>query len=83
MSAFAGNIATATGWPLDTALMTQVISWTVAPFPYVLPPLVIAAQLAGAQAGHLLRLLLAMTALAWIVMLPLQYLWGRALGIFA
>lgn len=83
MTALAGNIAAATGWPLDTALMAQVISWTMAPFPYVLPPLVIAAQLAGARASHLLRLLLAMTALAWLVMLPLQYLWWRALDMFA
>jgi di/tricarboxylate transporter len=83
MSAFAGNIAAATGWPLDTVLMAQVISWTMAPFPYALPPLVIAAQLAGTRASDLLRLLLAMTALAWIVMLPLQYLWWRALDMFA
>ncbi len=83
MSALADKIAISTGWPLYTALMAQVISWTMAPFPYALPPLVIAAQLAGARASHLLRLLLAMTALAWIVMLPLQYLWWRMLDMFA
>ena len=51
-------------------------------FPYELPPLVVAAHLGGVRIGPLIRLLLAMTILAWLVIVPLQFVWWRYLGYF-
>ena len=82
MTALAGNIADATGWPLTTAVLAHIPSWSMAFFPYELPALVLAMSLGGIRMGQLVRLLLAMNLLFWIVVLPLQFLWWRFLGMF-
>jgi len=82
IATLANNISAATGWPIDTVLLTRVINWSMAPFPYELPPFVVAGQLAGLRAGQVMRLLVAMTVLAWVVILPLQFVWLRFLGYF-
>ena len=51
-------------------------------FPYELPALVLAMTLGGIRMGQLVRLMVAMTLLFWIVVLPLQFLWWRFLGMF-
>ena len=82
MTSFASNIAEAAGWPLKTAVMAQVLSWAMTLFPYQLPPIVLIVTMAGVRMGQATRLLVAMAILAWLVMLPLQFLWWRALGLF-
>ena len=82
MTALASNIADATGWPLMTAILAQIPSWSMAFFPYELPALVLAMNLGGIRMGQLVRLMVAMTLLFWIVVLPLQFLWWRFLGMF-
>ncbi len=79
----ARDISAVTGWPVATVLLTQAVNWSMAPFPYELPPLVVASRMAGMRAGQAIRLLLALTALAWVVTLPLQFVWLRHLGYFA
>ena len=79
----AKDISAVTGWPVATVLLTQAVNWSMVPFPYELPPLVVAARMAGIRAGQAIRLLLALTALAWVVTLPLQFVWLRHLGYFA
>lgn len=83
MTTLVPDIAAATGWPTLTALMTQPVTWAMAPFPYQFPPWILAAHIAGASVGQLARLLLALAALAWAVVMPLQFLWLRLLGFFA
>ena len=82
MTSLAPEIAQATGWPLATAVQAQVVTWAMTIFPYQLPPLILAIQLAGVRVGHLIRLQTAMLAVAWLVMLPLLYLWWTAIGKF-
>ena len=82
MTTLASDISAITGWPLLTVLLTQPISWSMAPFAYQLPPLVLAANMGCVSMRRLARLMLVMAALTWIVMMPLQYLWWQALGYF-
>ena len=79
----AKDISAATGWPVATVLLTQTLNWTMVPFPYELPPMVVAARMAGMRVGQATRLLLALTLLAWMVTLPLEFVWLRHLGYFA
>ena len=79
----ARDISAATGWPVATVLLTQTVNWSMVPFPYELPPMVVAARMAGMRVGPVTRLLLALTLLAWGVTLPLQFAWLRLLGYFA
>jgi di/tricarboxylate transporter len=82
MSALAGHIAEATGWPLLTALLAQAHTWAMALFPYQLPPLIVAMYLSRIRPAQVIRLLVAMCAVTWLAAVPLQYLWWRALGMF-
>lgn len=82
MTSLATDIAAATGWPLITVLMTQPLSWAMALFAYQFPPIILAAHLGGVSMRRVAHLLLAMCALAWFVMLPLQYLWWAMLDFF-
>ncbi len=83
MVPLAETMARASDWPLVSVLMTQVAGWTVFPFPYQAPPIVIAIGLAGLRIGAVTRLLVAYMALGLLVVLPLHYLWGRWLGVFS
>ena len=82
MTTLATEIAASTGWPIKTVLLTQPLSWTMAMFAYQFPPFILAAHLAGISMAHLTRLILAMCATAWILIMPLLYLWWQALGYF-
>ena len=54
----------------------------MAVFPYQLPPLLLAIHLAGIPAAALVRVLAAMTAAAWLAVLPLTWAWWSLLGMF-
>lgn len=81
MTPLAQTIADATGWPLETVLMAQAPSWMLLIGPYEIPPLVVALGLAGITIGQTIRLVWAFTLFAWLVIVPLLYLWWRLIGL--
>lgn len=83
IATIAHKISAATGWPVETVLLAQVTNWSMALFPYELPPFIVAATLGGVRANQVIKLLVAMTGLAWLVIVPLQFLWWRYLGYFS
>jgi anion transporter len=76
------QIAAATGWSLQSSLMTAALGFSNIVLPYAVPPLVLGMQIAGigfrAAAGY--TLLLALPSI--FVLLPLDYLWWRFIGYF-
>lgn len=81
MGSLAGDIAQASGLPVETVLMTYVVGYATVLFPYQSGPLVVAMQLGGVSAGQGIRVTLAMGSLTVLVLAPLAYLWWRALGL--
>lgn len=80
MTPLAGGMAAASGLPLETVLMTQVIGFSTLIFPYQTPPVTVGMQLAGIRHRDALRLMLLMTALTLFVLLPLNFAWWSLLG---
>jgi len=80
LTPLAGDLARATGLPLESVLMLQVPVFSTVLFPYQSPPIMIAMQLGGVGLRHGTRLCLAMTAITLVVLLPLDYVWWRLLG---
>jgi anion transporter len=78
----AGDFAEATGWPLNAALMTIAVGFTVMVLPYQVPPVVVGMQVAGISLRTALRVSLPLAAVGIIVMLPLDYVWWRLIGYF-
>ncbi len=82
MTTLVTDIAAVTGWSPRTVLMTQPLAWAMAPFAYQLPPWILAAHLAGVPVRTLFSFLVIMAGFAWIIQMPLQFLWLHVLGHF-
>ena len=82
MTAFADAIAQATNWPLRSVLLAEVPSFMVFPLPHQAPPVAIVMAIGGVPMRAGVRVLAVYFVIAVIVILPLQYLWGRLLGVY-
>ena len=76
----AGTLAQATGLPLLTVLMIQVIGYATPLLPYQASPIVVAMGMGRVPVRDGLRLCLVLAALTLLGLAPLDYLWFRWLG---
>ncbi len=82
VSPLAAEIATATGIPLWTVLMTEVTGFATIVLPYQMPPVVLTMQMGKVPYGHCARLTLALAGVSLVLFAPLNYLWWQYLGYF-
>ncbi len=82
VTSFSDAIAQATGWPLESVLLVQVPSWMIYPFPHEAPPVAMAMAVGGVPMREAFRLTSIYFVIGILLILPLQYLWGRMLGIY-
>lgn len=82
MAPLAQHMAEASGWPLMSVLMAPIVTWGAFPFYYQAPPVVLAVALARLNIPRVTAMLSLYTAFALLVLAPLQFLWGQALGYF-
>lgn len=80
LTPLAGEMAKASGLPIETVLMTQVLGFSNPILPYESAPLVVAMQLGGERLGPAQTLCLWLGGITIFVLLPLDYLWWRLLG---
>ncbi|MGQ3032191.1 MAG: SLC13 family permease, partial [Ferrovibrionaceae bacterium] len=80
LTPLAADLSQATGWPLQTVLMAQVLGFSTVLFPYESGPLVVGTQLSGAGMAAALKLCLALAIVTIVFLLPLDFLWWRLLG---
>ena len=74
------EIAAATGLPVKTVLMMQVLGFSTMLLPYTSPPMVVALQIAGIRLGEVVKPTLILAVLSFTVVAPIDYLWWRVLG---
>ena len=82
LAPLAAQMAEATGWRIETALMTMVVGFSLMILPYQAPPVMVGMQVAGITLRQILRLTLPLAAICIFVLMPLDYVWWRALGYF-
>jgi di/tricarboxylate transporter len=82
LAPLAESFALATGWSLKTALMVIGVGFTTFLLPYQVPPAMVGLQVGALRVADMLRLALPLAAFNLVVMLPLQYLWWRLIGLF-
>ncbi len=83
MAPLAQHMAEAAHWPLMGVLMVPVSTWSMFPFYYQTPPVVLAVALANLRIGWATHMLLTYMIFGLLVVQPLHFLWGHALGYFA
>lgn len=74
------ELAQATGFPLLTVLMIQVIGFSTIILPYQMPPVVMSLQLGKIPYAHGARMTVALAVSSLILLTPLNYLWYDLLG---
>ncbi|WP_051244900.1 SLC13 family permease [Thalassobaculum salexigens] len=81
LTPIAGDIATASGLPLKTVLMTFVNGFSTVLFPYQVPPLIVLLQLGNIPASAAVRTALVTAFFTVLILMPLNYFWWRILGL--
>jgi anion transporter len=82
LAPLAGHFAESAGWPLKAALMTIVLGFTTAIFPFQVPPMMVGVQVAGLKLREVLRLSVPLALVSLVVLLPINYVWWRTIGYF-
>ena len=82
LTPLAQDFASATGLPLMTVLMTQVIGFSTVLLPYSSPPLIVAFAMGGVRLADGTRLCVALATITIVVLTPLNFLWWQLLGYF-
>ena len=82
LAPLAGPMAEATGWPLETVSMTQLIAVATTVFPFQAPPLVVALALARIPLGALTRVCFLVAVATIAIGLPLTWAWWSLMGYF-
>jgi di/tricarboxylate transporter len=80
LTPLAQEFATASGLPLLTVLMLQVVPFSTVFLPFESPPMMVAMQLGGVGVRPASKLCLALAAVTLLALLPLDYLWWQLLG---
>lgn len=77
----AGRLAEASGLPLDTVLMAEVMGYATALLPYQIPPLLVAMSMAGVRFSEGVKATLAVAVASVAVSWPVTLLWWHWLGL--
>ncbi|WP_289041894.1 SLC13 family permease [uncultured Aliiroseovarius sp.] len=81
LTPLAPDLAETTGFSLNAVLMTQVIGFSTVVFPYQVGPLIVAMGLAGESTRPLLKVTVALFVVTVLVLLPVDFLWWKLLGV--
>lgn len=76
----ADTLAQASGFPVLSVLMIQVIGYATPLLPYQASPIVVAMSMGKVQPRDGTRLCLAVAAATILILLPLDYLWFGLVG---
>lgn len=80
MVPLADPLQAASGLPLETVLASVVLSYSTTILPYQAPPLVLAIAMTGARLMDATKLVALVGVISVLTLLPLTFLWWRALG---
>jgi di/tricarboxylate transporter len=82
LAPLAGAMADATGWPVLTVAMAQMIGIATPILPYQAPPLIVAMALAHFSVPALTRVCFGVALGVAVIGLPLTYVWWGLIGLF-
>ncbi|SQA98451.1 Uncharacterised protein [Cedecea neteri] len=76
---FAESFSQATGFPLLSVIMIQVLGYSTPLLPYMASPIVVAMGLGKVPAREGMKLCLALAVVTFLILLPLDYGWFQLL----
>ena len=82
MAPLSSNIASASGFPLETVLMTQVLGFSNILLPFQVAPVILGLKMGGVRTAQGIRFTLALAAFSLIILMPINYIYWQTIGIF-
>ncbi|MDZ7832572.1 MAG: SLC13 family permease [Desulfobacterales bacterium] len=82
MTPLAQEISNATGFHLQTVIMTQVIGFSTLIFPYQVPPILVGMNLGAVRGVDGVKITASLALVTLIFIVPTLYLWWLYLGFF-
>jgi len=82
MAPLSSNITSASGFPLETVLMTQVIGFSNILFPFQVPPVIVGMKMGGVKTAQGLRFTLALAVVSIVILMPINYFYWEIIGVF-
>jgi di/tricarboxylate transporter len=79
LTPLSNDLAQASGLPLKSVFMTQVLGFSTTIFPYQAPPILIGMQLAQVKLIEALKVCLYLAVISVFLLLPLNYIWWQLL----
>ncbi|MCI5137597.1 MAG: SLC13 family permease [Candidatus Electrothrix sp. AR1] len=73
------SLAQATGLPIQTLLMMQVLGFSTIMLPYQAPPIVVGMQLSGEKLMDAAKICLSLALITGFILLPLNFFWWKLL----
>jgi di/tricarboxylate transporter len=80
LAPLAGQLAEAMGWSLKATLMSFALGFTTMILPYQVPPVAVGLQIAGVPLRTALRFTVPLALISLLVLVPLDYVWWKAIG---
>lgn len=80
LTPLSNEISQASGFPVESVIMTQVLGFSAPIFPYQAPPILIGMQLAQVKLAEALKVCLYLALISVLLLLPINYLWWNLLG---
>jgi anion transporter len=80
LSPLAEQLSQATGLPVKTVLMTQIVGYSTTLFPYQAPPIIIAMQLSGEKLITAFKFCLLLALISILFLIPINFLWWEFLN---
>lgn len=82
LAPLAGAMSEASGWPVLTVAMAQIIGISTPLLPYEAPPLILAMALAHFSVPALTRVCVGLALGVAVIGIPLTYAWWQLIGLF-
>lgn len=80
LTPLSNELSQASGFPIKSIFMTQILGMSTTIFPYQAPPVLIGLQLADVKISEALKVCLYLAVISIFLLLPLNYLWWKLLG---
>ncbi|MCW8931302.1 MAG: SLC13 family permease [Gammaproteobacteria bacterium] len=82
LTPLSAQLSQATGLPIESVVMTQVIGFSTIMFPYQAPPILVGLQMAGENISSAIKFCFWLTIVSLCVLMPINYLWWQLMGMF-
>ncbi|MDB3953627.1 anion permease [Alphaproteobacteria bacterium] len=82
MTPLAADIVQATGWPLETVLLSQINSFFLVFIPFQVAPIFTGMLIGGVGMRFGLKMCLTYSSIYLLIIAPLNFLWWQSLGMF-